>query len=175
MSRATTPAGRQRAADPGLAPLSFGSGGDRWDLIDPQRIATTCSARHVQSVLEDARATIRLCVASLRVVLQLPAVGGTAPGRKIGIELLRIVGLAAGESGAPLTVPSWVYWHSCDAPADRPDADLDVLLGFGDETESIVGAWTGDDWIGTQGEPLDPPPLFWAPMPTGPFKGAARP
>ena len=53
-----------------LAPLSFGTGGaDRWDLIDPELIVATASPRHQQSVLEDARETVRQLVGALRFAL----------------------------------------------------------------------------------------------------------
>ena len=54
---------------PGLVPIQAGMRRaltTDWSLIDPAHIANTCSPRHVQSVLEDAKQTIGELLASAR-------------------------------------------------------------------------------------------------------------
>lgn len=48
--------------------------------------------------------------------------------------------------------------------AGYPDADLDVIVHLADGG-SAVGAWMGDRWVGTHGEPIEDVVVAWSPMP----------
>lgn len=54
--------------------------GARWRLASPFKIATICSPRHIQSVLEDAQSDIEYLAATLQAVLNEvhPHVRGTS-------------------------------------------------------------------------------------------------
>lgn len=157
-----------------IAPISFGqASGDRWDLIDPAKIATTCSPRHVQSVLEDASTTVHQLVAALRATIaSLQAVAGRLDPVDVGaMETIRRASIVMmhARGGATQTgqLVELLTWTPC-AGNQKPDADVDVMLGWGDGSAGAVGAWMGDHWIGPEGEPLEPPPVYWADQPTGP-------
>ena len=158
-----------------LAPLSFGTGGaDRWDLIDPELIVATASPRHQQSVLEDARATVRQLVGALRfslATLLMPEGNrGAVHVREAEEAARRAIAWATGSGALPVGLLTFSVWKPC--ATDKPDADVDVLLSWGDGTPGAVGAWTGVEWIGPEGEPLDPPPVLWTDVPNGPHLSA---
>lgn len=161
-----------------IAPLSFGqAAGDRWDLIDPEKIATTCNPRHVQSVLEDAALTVHQLVAALRATIaSLQAVTGRLDPVDVGaMETIRRASIvlmhARGGANQTSQLVELLTWTPCDGN-EKPDADIDVVLGWGDDTSGAFGAWMGDHWIGPDGERLDPPPVFWAEPPCGPRRPA---
>jgi hypothetical protein len=65
------------------------------------------------------------------------------------------------------TITEPLHWHS--AAAELPDADTDVLISFGDDQGTLVGAWMGDEtgWVSTDGAPAEGV-KHWAEMPKGP-------
>lgn len=98
-----------------IAPLSFGqAAGDRWDLIDPELIVASASPRHQQSVLEDARATVRQLVGALRfslATLLMPEGNrGAVHVREAEEAARRAIAWATG-SGA---LPESIAWHKLD-------------------------------------------------------------
>jgi len=54
-----------------------------------------------------------------------------------------------------------------------PPLDADVLMSWGDDQGTWVGAYTlHHGWVGVDAMPVDPPPLYWSAMPVGPVDRA---
>lgn len=62
---------------------------DRWTRVDAALIASTCSQRHVQSVIEDAQAAIARLVEAARVALTYQHADSGRPARLVLQDALR--------------------------------------------------------------------------------------
>lgn len=51
-----------------------------------------------------------------------------------------------------------------------PPLDVDVLCSWGDQGGIYLGAYVQHHgWVGSDGMPMDPPPLYWCALPDGPL------
>lgn len=182
-----------------LAPFSFDpQGRDRWALIVPQRIATECSPRHVQSVIEDAQAAIALAIKALRTtgttaLHALAAIPQDDPdadrspwlalrGSLAGAAMQAMAALSqlTGKrqeadllNGHEAKLVEAISWHRVGVSGQRvPPVAVDLWLTYADGRPAFWGAYLVDGWVGPEGEALERAPLYWAEPARGPFQPA---